>query len=263
MTSAAPPSAPFHLPSVRRDPIAWDDALAAVLGYARATRQLRLSRQGDLAPETVLVPAYAYRAYDCVPPTTEAGFGWLDVLVVDALNGKLSHSIIRALHHAGQRAWPHVARAVELAGGATFWELPADQVARRPTPGTVGAALDLAWAECMRTPDVKVALTHKLLHHKRPDLFPLIDGRTKPLLDAARQGPSEGMWAVVHREITANSSQFAALETCFAQLVDDAGDVPLTRLRLHDVLLWLTATRKWDDALGRGRETAEWLRYAG
>jgi hypothetical protein len=121
--------------------------------------------------------------------------------------------------------------------------------------------MNRAWEECMRTPQVKVALTHKLLHHKRLELFPLIDGKTKPLLDVHADDIT-GMWGVVHRELTANSDQFSALEKAFAQLVDEQGDVPLTRLRLHDILLWLKATGNWDYAVGRGRETQEWRRHA-
>jgi len=259
---AAPlPHDPFDLPSAGR-PIPWDDTLAAVLGYARAVQALDLRRQGSLAAETVHVRAFAYRAYDCVPPACEEGFAWLDVLVVDSLNGKLSHPIIAALEDAGRRAWPHVARAIEQSNGTPFWELPAEQVARRPTPGTAGESMNWAWEECMRTPKVKVALTHKLLHHKRPDLFPLIDGKTKPLLDA-HADEITGMWGVVHRELIRTSAQFSAREKTFAHLVDGEGDAPLTRLRLHDILLWLKATENWDYALSRGRETGEWRSYAG
>jgi hypothetical protein len=113
----------------------------------------------------------------------------------------------------------------------------------------------------MRTEDVKVALTHKLLHHKRPDLFPLIDRKTEPLL-AAHTDESAGLWAVVHSELNANQRQFTALETTFAELVDGEGDVPLTRLRLHDVLLWLIATGYWDRAVTAGHSSQEWRRYA-
>jgi hypothetical protein len=127
----------FYLPSAGRA-IPWQDALAAVLGYARSTRRLVLGRRGTQPAQTVEVPAFAYRAYDCVRPSTETGFSWLDVLVVDSLNGKLSHPIITALQHAGNRAWLHVDRAIALADGRAFWDLPADEVAvirHRVPPG--------------------------------------------------------------------------------------------------------------------------------
>jgi hypothetical protein len=256
-----PPYDPFDLPSVGR-PIAWDDALAAVLGYARATRPLTLTAKGSFAAEVVDVPAFAYRAYDCVPPSGEAGFAWIDVLVVDSLNGRLRHPTITALMDAGSRAWKHVDAAIRLAADRPFWELPNEEVGRYPTPGSAGAALNRAWEECMRTDEVAVALTHKLLHHKRPDLFPLIDGKTLPRLSPPRaQRKSMGLWAVLHQELNVNREQFARLEEWFAALVNASGDVPLNRLRLHDILLWLKATRRWEYAVARGRETPEWQRY--
>ena len=109
----------------------------------------------------------------------------------------------------------------------------------------------------MRTDGVEIALTHKLLHHERPDLFPLIDGKTGPRL-AAHTDESAGLWAVVHRELNANRHQFTALEATSAELVNGEDEVPLTRLRLHDVLLSLIATGYWDRAVARGRSTPEW-----
>lgn len=112
----------------------------------------------------------------------------------------------------------------------------------------------------MATDGIKVALTHKLLHHKRPDLFPLIDNRTVPLLKP-HTDTEVGLWGVVHRELTRNEEQFGALERTFAELATEDHDVRLTRLRLHDVLLWLTASGRWRHAVERGRATAEWQRW--
>jgi hypothetical protein len=206
---------------------------------------------------------FSYRAYDCVPPSPDDGFSWLDVLIVDSLNAKLRHPVIMALHDAADRSWPHVALAVERANGRAFWELPPEEVVRRPPAGTVGEALNRAWEECMRTDDVGVALTHKLLHHKQPALFPLIDNRTGPLLDVHADSSTVGRWAVVHRELTTNRTQFAALERTVNVLLDGPNDVPLNRLRLHDVLLWLVATGNFGLAESRGRACEEWCCYSG
>lgn len=252
-------SASFCLPSISRDEILWDDALAAVLGYARATRNLAI-RKSPSYPEggTVSVRAYAYTVYDCVLPSEDDGFAWLDVLVVDGLNGKMDQKAITALRHAADRAWPHVREAVARSGGRAFWELPAEDAARVPSPGSAGEALADAWQECFATGGIKTALTHKLLHHKRPDLFPLIDNQTMPRLTKLTDQEAVGPWAIIHRELQANDEQFTALEKTFAQLVNGKGDVPLARLRLHDILLWLTAARNWEHATSRGRETVEW-----
>ena len=69
------------------------------------------------------------------------------------------------------------------------------------------------------------------------------------------------MWGVIHRELAANSDQFSALEAAFGWLLDGAGDVPLQRLRLHDVLLRLVATGNWDGTVAQGRRSAEWQRW--
>jgi hypothetical protein len=182
---------------------------------------------------------------------------------VDALNGGMDHKAITALKHAADRAWPHVQQAVVQADGTPFWDLTESELRRSPTSTSVGGALWRAWAECIRTGGIKVALTHKLLHHKRPDLFPLIDRQTGPLLDKQVQGDDDGWWAVIHRELTANAEQFAALEATFACLLDSPGDVPLRRLRLHDILLWLIATGNWDGTVAQGQRTAEWQRWQG
>lgn len=255
-------SAGFRLPSISADEIPCDEALAAVLGYARATRDLVIRRTPTYQDGmTVSVPAYAYAVYDCVLPSDDDGFAWLDALVVDGLNGKMDQKAITALKHAADRAWPHVRDAVARAGGRAFWELPAEDAARVPPAGSAGEAMANAWQECFATGGIKTALTHKLLHHKRPDLFPSSTIRRLPLLTQHTDEEAVGPWAIIHRELQANEESFIFLEQEFARLVNGKADVPLARLRLHDILLWLTAAKKWDHAVSRGRETEEWKRW--
>ena len=64
--------------------------------------------------------------------------------------------------------------------------------------------------------------------------------------------------AVLHRELRANTAAFAALEDDVAQALG----APITRLRLHDVLLWLTATLRLPAAVALGTATEEWRRSA-
>ncbi|MGY1722754.1 DUF6308 family protein [Blastococcus sp. SYSU DS0533] len=251
----------FRLPSVAAEPIEWREALAAALGYARAQRNLRIAWTPS-HPEgiTVSVRAYAYRVYDCVPPSDDDEFAWLDVLVVDGINGKMDQNAITALKHAADRAWPHVRTAIHRAEGRSFWDLDEVEVGGTPPPGTTGAALADAWRECAATTGIKTALTHKLLHHKRPELFPLIDNVTAPRL-REHTDDDVSLWGVIHRELSANGEQFDALERAFARLVDGAEDVALTRLRLHDILLWLQASGKWEQAVTAGKDTSEWARW--
>jgi hypothetical protein len=65
--------------------------------------------------------------------------------------------------------------------------------------------------------------------------------------------------AVVHRELQANAEGFAALETAVGALLGTPGDrAPLTRLRLHDVLLWLAGSLRFTHAVALGKASAEW-----
>jgi hypothetical protein len=69
-----------------------------------------------------------------------------------------------------------------------------------------------------------------------------------------REGDS-GAEAVIHRELRANAAAFARLEREVA-----AAGIPLTRLRLHDVLLWLSGSLRLTHAVALGQATAEWAR---
>ena len=85
----------------------------------------------------------------------------------------------------------------------------------------------------MGLPQVERAITHKLLHHKRPELFPMLDSLTSPHLGA------QHAWATIHRDLTRNCREFAELEEWFADLAAAVTDsASLTRLRIHDILLW-------------------------
>ena len=86
------------------------------------------------------------------------------------------------------------------------------------------------------------------LHHRRPSLFPLLNRTTRwQLLPHVREGDS-GVEAVIHRELQANAAAFRALEDAVV-----AQDLSLTRLRLHDVLLWLAGTLRLTHAVELGR----------
>ena len=73
-----------------------------------------------------------------------------------------------------------------------------------------------------------------------------------------REGDS-GVEAVIHREIRANGAVLGELQERTAALLD--GDTPLTVLRLHDVLLWLSGTLRLTHAVALGRRSEEWWTY--
>jgi hypothetical protein len=256
-------SVALHLPSVADAPVPFDDALAAILGYARARRPVTVRTPTHPDGVTVRVPKWAYEAYDCQPPSDGAGFSYWDVLVIDGLNGQLRGTDVENLKAAADAAAEHVERAVALAGGRAFWELDEAEVRRHPPKGSVGEAMAAAWSVLIETDSVDIARTHKVLHHKHPRLFPLIDRRTRERLVPLTDDHDIGLWAVIHRELRANGTQFDELERLFADSVRPSGLTPLWRLRLHDILLWLVQAGQFDIARHEGRATAEWNSYVG
>jgi hypothetical protein len=58
-----------------------------------------------------------------------------------------------------------------------------------------------------------------------------------------------GGWQVLHDELTDQAGQFTYLEQWFAAQATNRGGVHLTRLRLHDILLWAN-TRGEREPLG-------------
>ena len=233
----------FELPTTGPDPLPWDTALAAVLGYARGRRPLRYRSPIEREGRWVQVAAFGYERFDR-RPVPSGRLGDDDVLVAEGLHGRLDPSGWAAVRAALDDVQPRADALVDRAAGRKFWELPDDEVSVLGEPGTVGAALrDLG--EPPRPHDRYVIAA---LHHRRPELVPLVTRTTwLPVVPHLREGDS-GVAAVVHRELRANAAAFAALEDA----VETALGAPLTRLRLHDVLLWLRATLRFSAAVELG-----------
>ena len=242
----------FALPSAGPDPLPWATALAAVLGYARGRRPLRFRSPGNPDGAWVSIPAFGYERFDR-QPRTEGPLGEQDILVAEGLHGRLDPAAWTAMKGVLDDVRPPADAAADRAAERPFWELPDDEFSVLAEPGTVGAALREIGTRCDATgaphPHVTAAL-----HHRRPDLFPLIVRTTRwQLLPHVREGDS-GVEAVLSRELRANADAFAALEAAVGQL-------GLTRLRLHDVLLWLTGSLRLAHAVALGRATDEWRAY--
>jgi hypothetical protein len=247
------PSADLVLPSVGPDPIRWDTAVAAVLGYARGRRPLYFRSPSRPEGRWVTVPAYGYERFDR-RPRSKAPLGEPDILTAEGLHGRLDPAGWTALHGALKDLRPVADAAVERAGGRPLWELPSDEFSVLAEPGTVGAALrEIREREADARPEYVTAA----LHHRRPELFPLLVRTTRwQLHPHVREGDS-GVEAVIHRELRANSDAFDALETAVAALLAPQG-TPLTRLRLHDVLVWLSGSLRLAHAVQLGVATDEW-----
>ncbi len=245
---------PLSLPSAGPDPVPWDTALAAVLGYARGRRALRFRSPGHPKGRWVRIPAFGYERFDC-RPRVAGPLGDDDVLVAEGLHGRLDPAGWAAVRSALDDVGPLADAAAVRAGGRAFWELPPGEVSVLEEPGTVGAALRAIGGHGTgRERDHLRAA----VHHRRPHLVPLLDTTTRrQLLPHVEEGDS-GIEAVVHRELLGNAEAFEALETAASGALTATGGVPLTRLRLHDVLVWLSGGLRLAHAVALGGQTPEW-----
>jgi hypothetical protein len=239
--------AEFLLPSVGPDPIGADDALAAVTGYALGRRPLRFRAPNAREGRWVRVRAFAFDRFDRQPRETSARMTDHDVLLAEGLHGRLDPAGWTAVRAALDAALPVAKEAERRAAGRAFWELPAEHTSVLAEPDTVGAALRTL-AEGPRARYVLAAL-----HHRRPELFPLLDGITRRQLWPHTAEGDSGVHAVVLRELRANAAAFTLLEA----RVRGALGAPVTRLRLHDVLLWLSGSLRWETAIALGRDAVE------
>jgi hypothetical protein len=177
--------------------------------------------------------------------------GDTDVLVGELLHGRLDRDGWTAVREALGRALPFARAADARADGRALWELPDDELSVLGEPGTVGAALrEIGLLAGARPGHLTAAL-----HHRYPALVPHVTGSTRrAFLPHVEEGDS-GVAAVIHRELQANAAAFDALEATIAALTGDAAP---TRLRLHDILLWLATTMRLTHAVQLGTATAEW-----
>ncbi|MCZ2804781.1 hypothetical protein O2W18_06705 [Modestobacter sp. VKM Ac-2983] len=239
------------LPSAGPDPLPWPTALAAVLGYARGRRPLRYRSPNERDGRWVQVPAFGYARFDA-RPVPAGPLGDEDVLVAEGLHGRLDPDAWSTVRAALDAAEPVAAALAGRAAGRAFWELPDEEFSVLGEPGTVGAAL----RGVGELPEPQRRHVAAALHHRRPDLVPLLHRATwLQTVPHLREGDS-GTAAVAHRELRANAVAFATLEQAAAELLD----VPLTRLRLHDLLVWLSGTLRLTTAVALGEATEEWRR---
>jgi len=173
---------------------------------------------------------WAYRSYDCIPadagPLTDR-----DLLLAAGINGRVDSAAFLAMCAVAGEV------STALAGipdDQAFWDLPSDSVGSNvPAVDAPAWPLWRAWWLMIGAPGVGVALTHKVLHHKRPALAPLLDNLTAKVL---RSG--DGAWSMIYTELNGHASEWEDLEDWFAGQASARSGVPLTRLRMHDIVLW-------------------------
>ena len=243
------------LPSAGPEPLPFDTALAAVLGYARGRRPLRFRSPSSPEGRWVVIPAFGYERFDCHPGSADP-LGEPDILTAEGLHGRLDPDAWAATKAALVEVGPLADAVHSRAAGRPFDELPDDEFSVLAEPGTVGALLREIGRLAGTTPSPPHIAA--ALHHRRPSLLPLSVRATRwQLLPHVREGDS-GVEAVIHRELRANASALTELHRALAD-----GGIFLTALRLHDVLLWLSATLRLTHAVELGRATDEWRTYRG
>jgi len=248
----------LDLPSAGPDPLPWDTALAAVLGYARGRRPLRFRSPDHPEGRWYSVLAFGFERFDAAEVTSGSpGDG--DVLLAEGLHGRLDPDGWAAVRRALDDVRPLAEAAVGRAAGRPFWALPDSEFCVLDEPGTVGAALREIWARSAEADGVRPQHVSAALHRRHPALLPHLSPTTRRQLWPHLREADSGVEAVVHRELQANAAGFADLEAAVAELLGaPGGPVPLTRLRLHDVLLWLAGSLRMTHAVALGRGSAEW-----
>ncbi len=242
-----PVSDDLVLPSAGPDPMPFDTALAAVLGYARGRRPLLFRAPNSREGRWVSLPAFGYERFDRRPRSTEP-LGEPDILTAEGLHGRLDPEAWTALKAVLDEVRPLAEAAADRAAGRRFEQLEDDEFSVLAEPGTVGALLRQIGQSSQQDKHVAAAL-----HHRRPELFPLTVRAVRwQLLPHVREGDS-GPEAVIHRELTANRDAFIELQHAVATELEDDG---LSLLRLHDVLLWLSATLRLTHAVELGRTSS-------
>lgn len=241
----------LRLPSGGPEPMPFDTALAAVLGYARARRPLLFHHVTSSQGRWVHLPAYGWSRFDTQPVDPS---GARDILVAEGLHKRLDRSGWTAVDLAVSQVRPAADAAVARAGGRALWELPDDELSLLGGRDAVGALL----REIGRSSGQYSAHVLAVLHHRHPTLIPHLTPTTRrALLPHLAEGDTD-VDAVVRREVQANETGFAALESAIARLT---GDATPSRLRLHDILLWLTATLRLAHAVEAGCAADEWTSH--
>jgi hypothetical protein len=236
------------LPSAGPDPIPWDTALAAVLGYARGRRPLHFRSPSSPTGRWVQIPAFGYERFD-LRAGSDRPLGEADILIAEGLHGRLDPAAWSAMRSLLDDVRPLADAAIERAAGRTFSQLPDDEFSVLAEPGTVGAHFRHIGQFVQEAHGVSAPHVSAALHHRSPDLFPLLVRTTRwQLLPHVREGDS-GVEAVIHRELRANADAFESLRQALTSC-----SIPLTVLRLHDVLLWLSGTLRLTHAVALGQE---------
>lgn len=92
---------------------------------------------------------------------------------------------------------------------------------------------------------VSDAKASKLLHLKRPKLFPIIDSRVQAVYHDAARDAGQGVqsrrlhfWLAIQADVQANTGEFADIRTALTATPASRPMIYLSDLRLQDILAW-------------------------
>lgn len=225
-----------------------DEAKLVLAGYCFGEIELRWGELTKLGVGGGIAnrkrPRWAYRTYDCVPASEGPELTMHDVLLTAGLDSRINSEAASGIC----AVLGEVNEALSVIPRDTrFWDFPIDDLRRVPSESSPAWYIWRAWWLLNGVYNVNTATSHKILHHKRPWQFPLLDAETHGCYR-----DRNAAWAEIASEIQRNESEFAELESWFADLAKQRDGVSLTRLRLHDILLWCKATGQWERARAEG-----------
>jgi len=214
------------------------DALQDLDRYAFGVRSGAVATTSD-------VRRYAYWSYDCSPRSGQLDAA--EIAIANSLNAQMSNADMAQAYAASEQVNRYLAM---IPPGTRLWsDLDPRELSRDAgeAHSQVADAIRGAWKALSDRPGLKLALVHKILHRLRPLVFPVLDAETRLLLEPTTGADTygqPGLWASVHADLVAAPDAWAELELRFAALASEAGNgaVSLSRLRLHDILVWTRAT---------------------
>ncbi len=173
----------------------------------------------------------AYRYFDLIEPGTDPDdLAPADVWIANNLNARVQLAEFAAIWgrvEAHRDAVKEALRAVPVRAAMSGADDAVVQAA--------GTLLDLLCG-----PRAHGSRITKILHKKRPDLFPIIDARVQPLFDAVVPPVTERSWSEYFAEVVGAIGPWVDRN---ARVLDEAreGFPALSRLRAYDICLWRSA----------------------
>ena len=229
------------------------EAKLTVAGFCFGETELRWGELTKLGVGGAITnrrrPRWTYRTYDCVPASEGPELTMHDVLLTAGLDSRINSEAASGIY----AVLDEVNGALGGIPQATrFWDFPTDDLRRIPSESSPAWNVWRAWWLLNGVYNVNNATSHKILHHKRPWQFPLLDSETH-----ACYTDRNATWAEIAGELQRHDDEFSELESWFADLAKKHDGVSLTRLRLHDILLWCRATGQWDKTRMAGESVTD------